>query len=249
MPTRLRGIFAFATLSNGQTVAIDVDDWDAPCRRPADGSSRRAVADRANGVTAAARRRSPSPSPTPGPGDLDPYHAPTPNPDGVTQELFYPVSSPHRIRSTYLLRDDLTTGKHIPFTPSTPQIQGTGAPLPLFGQGSESTPRIRPTAPTPGVVAGTEDIGIRFSADVPDTQFDQDWTVQYEGPLPGFQGFPSPLTTADGFQTMNVNNPNAHFCAKGVEDWTIGGERGELDQRGARRSRDGPAIRSGSTAG
>ena len=33
-PGRLRGVFAFATLSNGQIVAIDVDDWDAPCRRP-----------------------------------------------------------------------------------------------------------------------------------------------------------------------------------------------------------------------
>jgi hypothetical protein len=33
-PQRLRGIFAFATLTNGQIVTIDVDDWDAPCRRP-----------------------------------------------------------------------------------------------------------------------------------------------------------------------------------------------------------------------
>ncbi len=33
-PTRLRGVFGFATLSNGTVVAIDVDDWDAPCRRP-----------------------------------------------------------------------------------------------------------------------------------------------------------------------------------------------------------------------
>ena len=33
-PYRLRGVFAFVTLSNGTIVAIDVDDWDAPCRRP-----------------------------------------------------------------------------------------------------------------------------------------------------------------------------------------------------------------------
>ena len=33
-PTRLRGVFGFATLSSGTIVAIDVDDWDAPCRRP-----------------------------------------------------------------------------------------------------------------------------------------------------------------------------------------------------------------------
>ena len=33
-PYRLRGVFGFATLSNGLVVTIDVDDWDAPCRRP-----------------------------------------------------------------------------------------------------------------------------------------------------------------------------------------------------------------------
>ena len=33
-PVRLRGVFAFATLSNGSSSTIDVDDWDAPCRRP-----------------------------------------------------------------------------------------------------------------------------------------------------------------------------------------------------------------------
>jgi hypothetical protein len=34
LPYRLRGVFAFATLSNGNIVTIDIDDWDAPCRRP-----------------------------------------------------------------------------------------------------------------------------------------------------------------------------------------------------------------------
>ena len=33
-PRRLRGVFAFAALSNGQVVVVDVEDWDAPCRRP-----------------------------------------------------------------------------------------------------------------------------------------------------------------------------------------------------------------------
>ena len=33
-PNRLRGVFGFATLTNGSVIAIDVDDWDAPCRRP-----------------------------------------------------------------------------------------------------------------------------------------------------------------------------------------------------------------------
>jgi hypothetical protein len=33
-PFELRGIFAFAALSTGQIAVIDVEDWDAPCRRP-----------------------------------------------------------------------------------------------------------------------------------------------------------------------------------------------------------------------
>ena len=47
-PLRLRGVFGFATLSNGQVVAIDVDDWDAPCRRPDPMGTRRAAASRAS---------------------------------------------------------------------------------------------------------------------------------------------------------------------------------------------------------
>ena len=31
IPLRLRGVFAFATLTTGEVITIDVDDWDAPC--------------------------------------------------------------------------------------------------------------------------------------------------------------------------------------------------------------------------
>jgi hypothetical protein len=33
-PLNLRGVFGFAMLTNGQIVVIDVEDFDAPCRRP-----------------------------------------------------------------------------------------------------------------------------------------------------------------------------------------------------------------------
>lgn len=220
-PGRLRGVFAFATLSNGQIVAIDVDDWDAPCRRPLEltGSATTTEGVAVNvGVLAVAQ-------PAPGPNDFNPYHAPIAPPESVTQEVFFPVSAPHRLRSSFLLRDDSRSGKHIPFLPSAPAIQSTGAPLPLFGQGSESTPRMRPTAVRPGVAAGTEDIGIRFSLDVPDVHFDQDWSVTYEGPLPGFDGLPATLSTTDTYSSLVLSQPQAHFCAKGVEDWEVSGER------------------------
>lgn len=217
-PGRLRGVFAFATLSNGQIVAIDVDDWDAPCRRPLTLTGSTSDTGLSVGSLAAAQ-------PAPGPGDFDPYHAPVPPPESVTQEVFFPVSAPHRIRSTYFLRDDSVTGKHLPFLPSTPSIQSTGAPLPLFGQGSESTPRMRPTAVSPGVFTGSEDVGIRFSLDVPDVHFDQDWTVTYEGAIPGFDGLSANLSTPDAYASLVLEQPQARFCAKGVEDWAVGGER------------------------
>ncbi|MBX3234062.1 MAG: hypothetical protein KIT84_32865 [Labilithrix sp.] len=218
VPTRLRGIFAFATLTTGEIVAIDVDDWDAPCRRPQDlSSSESGVAVNIGALSV--------PQPAPAPGDVDPYHAPIPAPESVSQEIFFPVSAPHRIRSTFLLRDDLTTGKHVPYLPSAPSITGTGAPLALFGQGSEATPRLRPTAARPGVSAGTEEVGVRFSIDTPDVHFDQEWTVTYEGKLPGFEGLPAAIATRDEYRTLTLSQPQARFCAKGVEDWVLGAER------------------------
>lgn len=221
-PGRLRGIFAFATLTDGQIVAIDVDDWDAPCRRPLDLTGVNATTEGIAVNVGSLAAAEPAPS---GPTDLDPYHAPNAPPESVTQEVFYPVSAPHRLRSTYLLRDDATSGKHIPFLPSTPAIQSTGAPLPLFGPGSEGTPRIRPTAVQPGVSTGTSDVGIRFSLDVPDVHFDQDWAVTYEGLVPGFDGLPATITSVDGYQTLTLAQAQARFCSKGVEDWTVSGER------------------------
>ena len=220
-PSRLRGIFAFATLSNGQVVAIDVDDWDAPCRRPLTLTGPSAASDVPVGVLAVGQ-----PEPTDG-DDLDPYHAPNAPPESVSQELFFPVSSPHRPRSAFLLRDDPRTGRHFPFLTSTPSISSVGAVTPpLAGPGSERTPRLRPTAVRPGgTAAGTADVGIRFSIDTPDVHFDQDWTVTYEGALPGFEGLPATLSTTDGYQTLILTQEQARFCAKGVEDWAVGGER------------------------
>jgi hypothetical protein len=221
-PGRLRGVFAFATLSSGQVVAIDVDDWDAPCRRPVKLTGELPTDGTAQGVLAV-------PQPNPAAGDVDPYHAPdlSPTPLIVSQEIFFPVSAPHRARSNYFLRDDVNTGKHIPFLASTPSITavGTIAP-PLVGPGSESTPRMRPTVPRPGApLAGTEDVGILFSLDTPDVHFDQDWAVTYEGALPGFDGLPAAISTTDGYATLVLSQSEGRFCAKGVEDWAVGRDR------------------------
>jgi hypothetical protein len=146
-PSRLRGLFAFATLTNGNVAVVDLDDWDAPCRRPDP-----MTPGNQTGVLAL-----PQPAPT-GPTDLDPYHVPVAFPAGllpsatqssVTQEPFYPVSAPNRLRSNFLLRNDPTSGIHVPYVLSTPQlIASTGAPL----SADPTQPIILPTVLLAGFV-------------------------------------------------------------------------------------------------
>ena len=112
-PKRLRGVFGFATLTNGQVIAVDVDDWDAPCRRP--------VALGANQTGSLAL-----PEPTPfGSSDIDPYHAPSIGDAGtatdaglftVSNESMWPIIQPNRIRSLNNVEDDTigTNGLHNP---------------------------------------------------------------------------------------------------------------------------------------
>ncbi len=144
-PSRLRGVFGFATLSNGNVVGIDVDDWDAPCRRPdpMDGNHQTGVLDLPQMAAA--------------PGDIDPYHVPvaytTGQASAVTQETFFPVSAPNRTRSGFLLRNDPTTGEHLPNLVAAPQLfSSAGAPLSGGGQGE---PLMLATALLPGFVDPT----------------------------------------------------------------------------------------------
>jgi hypothetical protein len=124
-PYRLRGIFGFVTLTNGVIVALDVDDWDAPCRRPDPMSNvpvpdpyqpATSYGDAGIGVTGSLDIPEEAGSPT----DLDPYHAPLTYTEAITEsaattlEAFFPVSAPNRIRSNFLLRNDQTSGLHIP---------------------------------------------------------------------------------------------------------------------------------------
>ncbi|HEV3189537.1 MAG TPA: hypothetical protein VGY54_03525, partial [Polyangiaceae bacterium] len=139
-PSRLRGDFAFVTLTNGTIVVVDVDDWDAPCRRPDPMTP--------GNQTGVLDVQEPSASSA---ADLDPYHAPNAYPPGigssVTLEVFFPVSAPHRVRSGALLRNDSTTGNRVPHLSGVPQLfSATGAPVSL----TPSPGAILPTALSSG---------------------------------------------------------------------------------------------------
>jgi hypothetical protein len=149
-PSRLRGWFGFAVLTNGNVAVVDLDDWDAPCRRP----------DPMTDTTRTGALDFAEPDAS-GPADLDPYHVPVAWPaslspsatlSAVTQEPFYPVSAPNRPRSSFLLRNDPTSGIHIPYVLVTPQLtNNAGAP-----QSADPTePVILPTVLPSGFVDPT----------------------------------------------------------------------------------------------
>ncbi|MCL2777498.1 MAG: hypothetical protein FWD73_05800 [Polyangiaceae bacterium] len=211
-PLRLRGIFAFATLANGQVVIIDVDDWDAPCRRPqvldgqppAEAPQQRVLAS-VPGALAAAQIL---PSTT----DFAPYDAQFTNPGTTSEEGFFPLSAPHRIRSQYLIKNDPTSGNHLPSLQTMPTVSNKGIPLPQVGSGagSEKTPAL----------------SLLFSYDVPEAHIaNQDWYVTFEGILPGYDGISATISTNDGYESLTFEAPSGQFCSKGVEDWDQGRAR------------------------
>jgi hypothetical protein len=194
-PRRLRGIFGFATLANGQVLTIDVDDWDSPCRRPRDMS--KATSDIA------------PPQPAPAAGDTNPYHAPVVADLSVTNESFFPMASPHTLRSEIIVRDDPASGNQLPRLQGPPSVQTGGVVLAQTGPGSENTPLL----------------SVRFGFEDPHAHIDQDWAVTYEGAIPGFDGLSGLLSSEDSFKSLVMKQPQARFCAKGVEDWELGRER------------------------
>ncbi len=222
-PYRLRGIFAFATLTNGTMVTIDVDDWDAPCRRP-DPMSAGRIADKSGtsyggGLTNSLDVPEEEPGPRGSPTYLDPYHAPLTYQSAisesaaVTLEPFYPVSAPNRIRSGVLVRNDPTSGIHVPTIAQPPQLQDVnGTPVTTSGPANATKPLLlptmldqgfvdpsqiqNPTEPDPNLRTSFAPVitfpdprnlpppGVRLSFEDPTVQQNQDWTVTYEGALP-----------------------------------------------------------------
>jgi hypothetical protein len=265
-PARLRGVFAFATLTNGQVVAIDVDDWDGPCRRP-------------DPLDSANQMSSVGPGEVAVPGSDDPYQAPLTYQGGsgspVTDEEFFPVSAPHRERSLYYLDNDPVNGVHVPQLVGEPQLFASTTPLAVSGVGAEGNPIMLPTAtpyfdpsytsnptnPNPSARVSTNSMdptlsipalpgaattnavpNVRFAWEDPTTQIDQNWVIDYEGIIPGYEGFSSTVNTTDAWQTLRLGNPQtavamdpindagfatANYCHYGVEDFRVGQARAD----------------------
>ena len=180
---------------------------------------------------------------------LDPYHAPltyqsTPSLNesaAVTLEPFFPVSAPNRIRSGVLVRDDPTTGVHVPTIAQTPQLQDVNGTPVATGTGSANKPLLLPTALDPGFIDPSQiqnptepnpnnrtslakvgtfpsakdppSPGVRLSFDDPTVQQGQDWTVTYEGVLPGTNGIVADISSTTA-STRSRSRRRAPTCAR-----------------------------------
>jgi hypothetical protein len=244
-PSRLRGVFGFVTLSNGAIVPIDVDDWDAPCRRPdpmatgsvkdLQGTTYPGGGDPPIGLTGVLDQPE---NPWTGPTDFDEYHVPIAyqtslsEVQAVTEEVFFPVSAPNRIRSGVLLEADPNGGNNMPRVLQTPVLlDQSGSPVQVGGTVT-SAPLIQPTPLPSGFVdpslltnpaepdpnarvltvgtggdagSATAVPNVRVSYDDPTAHINQGWTVTYEGPLFAPVG-PIDLDTTDGYHTLTITN-------------------------------------------
>lgn len=223
-PARLRGVFGMVTLSNGQIVTIDVDDWDAPCRRPSQ------LSDAGASTTVPANETLQA-------GDLaisqddgtGPYQAPHAFAAGIdytSSEAFFPVSQPNRTRSTYYLRNDPSLGKHIPYVLGTPQLFEGNALVGESAKDAVLTPATAGTLNDPNAQGATGvTSGVRMAFEDPQVHIDQDWQVTFEGALPGTKGVVATLSTTDAYQTLTFKLPQSGLCRLGVEDARVAGAR------------------------
>jgi hypothetical protein len=212
-PTRLRGLFAFAVLSSGDIVVIDVDDWDAPCRGPRSEHPLYGCSEPLEGTLA------------------------------TSNEFSCKAVTPHQPRSgTYLLTSEgiVDNEPGIAAFPSLFDEEGTLV-QPETPEGA-AAPRMRATLPVDAegfdfriAVRGDltplhEDSGQLLVSGAPDPNehtlamnlvdprahiADQGWTVSYEGSIPGFSGrFASLAEVGDG--RYELADVASRFCSRGV---------------------------------
>ncbi|HEX4335677.1 MAG TPA: hypothetical protein VH062_07155 [Polyangiaceae bacterium] len=118
-PNLLRGVFGFAALESGYVSVIDIQDFDAPCRRPTELNT-----------TATENFRGCEGDPAlSGAKTYVSSNGPT-----VTDEVTCNAVEQHRTRSSAALRNDLTLGTHAPSLQSFPTlISDQGSTLPTNG--------------------------------------------------------------------------------------------------------------------
>lgn len=247
-PRRLRGVFALVALASGRVVVVDVDDWDAACRRPVEGN--------------------PSPEPD--------FRGCRNDPEALYQLEGLPTVSaeatckavePHRVRSASFVMSSSDAGVRAPSLRGFPRLDSVEGTLPsgLSEEGREN-PRLmavpfeapHPRAQLEGTDEGrlcgeawvgttryvaicdeegqyrggdlpinpaaTEDNSVLLPLVDPRAYVGEDVAVSYEGPImaPRESGF---LEYAPDYFVLR--DTEAEFCSRGVHDEALSAEQGE----------------------
>jgi hypothetical protein len=206
-PYTLRGTFAFVALSDGRVAVIDIDDYDAPCRGPKVPSAQYGC------------------------------EAEEPAAPYATDEASCNVFVPHALRSaTYVLDSDLV-GRREPGLATFPLLyrdDGTVVDI----DDDQAAPRMRalvPETPYPsfemhvgseiltinadtGLVTDEEGTRQTLAVNLEDPRSnnaDQEWSVTYEGPLPGLEGRAGDLRLSG--EEAAFYDAAAAFCDRGVQ--------------------------------
>jgi hypothetical protein len=202
-PRKLRGIYGAAMLTNGQIVFIDVDDFDAACRRPK----------------------------TKGWCSNETFS----NYEGANGEASCSVIEPNQPRNSAFLATSDVPGSRFPGLQAYPSLSQNSKTL----TNEEGQPRLLAPRMTdsPGVIKIVQ-VGSRpvdtiesnpvtavynmvwFDQREPRAHYDQEWTVVWEGQIPGTTGHVARFNpSADGTSAGTVEDASGYFCDRGVHDF------------------------------
>ncbi len=250
-PRKLRGTFGMLALGNGQIVVVDIEDWDAACRRPVSNNPAQEGLD----------WRGCAPVPDVGSQfvkDGDPT---------VSNEAACGVVVPHRVRSGAFMLTDSDYGVHAPTLTGFPRL--TAPKSGDLGSGQSRPGRMRPRmlavpfvpkgqpGTEPQLAVGTSQYtqtGVRQNRLDFDPQSAQsntlllpmieprayaateDFTAIYEGPVVPERKTGQLPASSDpqlSSELLTLRDPDAWFCDQGVADdavtRAVGAELGVAD--------------------
>jgi hypothetical protein len=219
-PQKLRGVFAFAVLTSGDVVVIDVEDYDAPCRGPANQSAALGCDNGGQGLATS-----------------DEYSCRAIVPHRVRSAAYLLfrediVNNQPGVSALPILFDAegtlLNRDESNPF--GEPSIRATVSPDAPDNFNLTVGSDLQALDPATGLIlsiSGSTDAtknALAFNLAEPRAQLlDQAWTITYEGRLPGFSGrFAQFTSTAAGF---DLRDTTAGFCSRGVISQTALVER------------------------
>jgi hypothetical protein len=199
-PKSLRGIFGAALLTSGQIAFIDVDDFDAPCRRPQQlGACPRETFGNYEAAT----------------GEVS-CNVVERNDERNAAYMLTGQVSGARMPGLQAYPTLTLNNSVIPFGDAAPMLL---APAPakadqkLVVQVGNQPADVIESDP-----ATAAHHMVWFDFTEPRAHSDQSWTISYEGGIPGFGGRVARLLSATGTDNGQLEDAGAHFCDRGVHD-------------------------------